>query len=362
MQIARGLVQGALVDFRGFAIAALISQVVSGGVQAAERPIIEPGWRAVDDVSQFYPERAQRMEVNGWARLRCLVGEDYRAKDCIVVGQNPAGYGFDWAALHVIARGRFDPVAHGEPTVGHIVIKTISFAQPRNSAPQGDGPASDYWSKEPSSADVAHAHPRGADDYGMADVTCQTVSADGALSDCSVQSEAPAGQGLGDAALGLAGLYRLKDVRPQRLQVSFFVTWTMPGSNVMPTGTSLTLPQHPEPGWRPVFVPMVTVLDPRAPGGVSKPQATVFLAAPDKTQIEAVRPPGPKVDASVSVKCEVAQSGALAGCVTTAFRGADASYITAAASLLPLYRVSSAEIAAFAAEPRASFHVNWSPR
>lgn len=349
------------MDFRGFAIAASIAQVVSGGVQAAERPIIEPGWRAVDDVSQFYPERAQRRVVNGWARLRCLVGEDYRAKDCIVVGQDPAGYGFDAAALHIITHGQFDPLAHGESTAGHIVIKKISFSFGRDS-PVGGGSASDTWAKQPSLSDVARAHPLGAEDYGMADVTCQLVSADGALSACSVQSEAPAGQGFGGAALDLAGLYRLKDVSPPKLQVIFLVTWTVPGSNVLPAGTSLTVPQRPESGWRPVFVPIVTILYSRMPGGGSKPQSSVFIAAPDQAQVEAARPRGLSGGASVRVRCDVSQSGDLDRCVVTAVLGADPGYIKAATSLLPLYRVSQTEIAAFAAAPRASFHVNWSPR
>jgi TonB family protein len=354
---------------------ATLALLLAKGVQAAETPIVDPGWRGVGDLGGFYPERAIRMQISGWAKLRCVVSEYGQAKDCVVLGESPSGYGFGKAALKIIAHGQFDPVAHGETTAGRTIIKTLSFsvgsaapnklaAQPsggRTPSALGDSAAQDEWSVQPTKAEIARMHPRNAEAYGMADVYCQAVSSNGALSNCAVHSESPAGQGFGSAALSLYRKYRLRDVRPPKLRVSFFISWIRPGSNEMPVGTSFTMPHGLTPEWRPVFVPIVSVLDPMKPGGIVKYQSVVFVAAPDKTKIEAARPPGPKGDAAVGVQCDVAPSGALAGCVTTAYRGADASYIKAATSLLPLYRVSKTEIAAFAAEPRASFHVNWSP-
>ncbi len=54
----------------------------------------------------FYPSAARRAGVEGLALLDCLVLPRDRVRDCKVVGEKPAGYGFGRAALQTEARLR----------------------------------------------------------------------------------------------------------------------------------------------------------------------------------------------------------------------------------------------------------------
>ncbi len=66
------------------------------------------------------------------------------------------------------------------------------------------------WVEKPSDDDVAAAFPDEAKETsGRAVVQC-VISAEGEPSNCSVQSETPAGNGFGQAALGLARKFRFK--------------------------------------------------------------------------------------------------------------------------------------------------------
>jgi TonB family protein len=71
------------------------------------------------------------------------------------------------------------------------------------------------WASAPSALTARHAAPALAAAIGVTGVvrmTCR-VDKDGDLQDCAVDEQAPAGLGFGEAALGLAGFYRLSSIQ-----------------------------------------------------------------------------------------------------------------------------------------------------
>ena len=50
-------------------------------------------------MSQFYPERAQRMNMSGSARAVCTVADDRTLSNCAIMEEAPAGFAFGDALL-----------------------------------------------------------------------------------------------------------------------------------------------------------------------------------------------------------------------------------------------------------------------
>ncbi len=333
---------------RGVIAAGFLLIGAASQASAADEPIVQPMWRPGRDISHFVPERAMRMQVNGWARLRCRVGDDYRAKECIVVGEDPADYGFGLAALKIIGVGQFAPLAHGQPTAGRMAIEKINFPLGRN--------ASEDWSARPSSRDIAKARPSGAEAFGMADVTCGKVAPDGSLQNCSVRGESPAGEGFGAAALSLAGHFRQRSLPVPALKVSFWVNWTDPASKVVPPGMQIDLIGPPK------ITPIVTVSDSSRIAGSTMLASKVFVSSASSADIAKVRPTGVVENASVNVTCDVTAEGTMSDCKGAPYEATAPAYVPAALSLSHLYRYSPVEIAKFRSRPAAWYRVNWEPR
>ncbi len=89
-----------------------------------------PVWEARPDVAdyeRFYPSAAVADGIAGSAALDCLVGEDGRLR-CVVVREEPEGYGFGQAALRVADEFRMAlQLEDGTPTVGGRFRPTILF-------------------------------------------------------------------------------------------------------------------------------------------------------------------------------------------------------------------------------------------
>ncbi len=56
-----------------------------------------------DRISRYYPTRARREHVTGYALLRCEVTPTYGVRGCRVTTETPPGYGFGESALKVAA-------------------------------------------------------------------------------------------------------------------------------------------------------------------------------------------------------------------------------------------------------------------
>lgn len=53
------------------------------------------------NAKDYYPDRALEAEVSGVAVIDCVLQADGKVKDCIVVKETPAGYGFGEATIRL---------------------------------------------------------------------------------------------------------------------------------------------------------------------------------------------------------------------------------------------------------------------
>ena len=202
-----------------------------------------PHWIRPPSEAEFqevWPEQARGLA--GEVELKCFVTDKGDAKTCTVQRESPPGKGFGAAALKLqpklaLAAGTFD----GHPTNSYAeLIIPFPLPKPRQTgvANFGDGRLALQnapWAATPSPADMAAAWPKQAPAdlaQGKAWLRCG-FSPQGALVSCSAVNEDPAGEGLGAAALSLAGRFRLLDgaADPQALpdtKVTLPFTFTNP--------------------------------------------------------------------------------------------------------------------------------------
>jgi protein TonB len=83
-------------------------------------------------VARFYPERAQRLEVEGRATISCSVTAKGTVTDCSVVSEEPADAGFGDAALKMARLFKMKPQTRdGAPVEGASVRIPLSFRLPK---------------------------------------------------------------------------------------------------------------------------------------------------------------------------------------------------------------------------------------
>ncbi len=75
------------------------------------------------NLSQYYPERAQRLGKSGSAKAACVVGDGGRLFDCAIVAESPAGFAFGDSLLKL---SRFYQAAPETPK-GQRVLIAINF-------------------------------------------------------------------------------------------------------------------------------------------------------------------------------------------------------------------------------------------
>lgn len=172
------------------------------------------------DVLSTYPEKARAGQVSGRATLDCVFNRSGELSRCDVLQELPKSQGFGNAAkkLSPLFVGPTTDSSGASLSGVHVQLPFAFAAESLTSAAPVIGRP--QWAGLPTSDDLVAAYPKDALKAGVLKarvvLNC-TVVADGALSDCRVDSEDPAGHGLGKATLELVPAFRLGIWTPEGL-------------------------------------------------------------------------------------------------------------------------------------------------
>lgn len=193
--------------FAATAAAALITALAATTAAQAQPAVAWAKTPTPADVAAAYPERAKAAGVGGVVLLTCTLNMALAPRDCATLRETPSGYGFATAARKVAAG------LVAAPATG--IHKGVEVEVPVTFAPElaAAGPLvirNPAWASIPTAADFQATFPQtrnGVNSVRVA-LVC-TAAPDGALADCAVDREEPAGQGYGQAALALAPKFRV---------------------------------------------------------------------------------------------------------------------------------------------------------
>jgi TonB family protein len=117
------------------------AQTPSTDYDPAYRPsvITMPDWLrrpTGDELEHFYPRVASQLEIQGSARIACVVDGDGGLFACEVQAEQPTGLGFGAAAVRMAPIFRMRPMTRdGSPVAGGRITIPIAFRLPRPPAP-----------------------------------------------------------------------------------------------------------------------------------------------------------------------------------------------------------------------------------
>lgn len=176
---------------------------------------------AFSDVLAAYPEKARAEKASGRATLDCVFTKVGTLSRCDILQETPGAYAFGAAARRSLVPKFVGPTTDGKggSLAGAHVQLPFVFAAEALSAPVPII-GRPQWAALPNGGDLMAVYPREAAAAGVLKarvvLSCKVV-AEGALSDCAVESEDPAGHGIGKATLTLAPSFRLSVWTPEGL-------------------------------------------------------------------------------------------------------------------------------------------------
>ncbi|MCA3739256.1 MAG: energy transducer TonB [Phenylobacterium sp.] len=98
--------------------------------------ITNPDWArrpSGEDIARYYPDRAQRMEVEGRVTLSCKVTAKGLLEGCSVVSEDPADQDFGSAAMRMTRLFKMRPqTKDGAPVEGGTVRIPLRFQMPKD--------------------------------------------------------------------------------------------------------------------------------------------------------------------------------------------------------------------------------------
>jgi TonB family protein len=205
-------------------IAVILSAMLLGGQLAApESPrttLTEPDWLTQPDfwiIKRYYPDMAKRLSIGGYAELSCTITEAGGMTGCQVVEEAPGNMGFGAAALELADFFTLSPVQpDGQSRVGATVKVPLTFDPAEGNPIFGKVKKVEVlpadWTRMPNSVEMSRYYPRLGlllNVAGRAELLCE-ATAEGALTNCRLQSESPAGFGFGAAALKASRAFRTR--------------------------------------------------------------------------------------------------------------------------------------------------------
>lgn len=218
---------------------------------------------------------------------------------------------------------------HALPAAAALLLASAAAAQTAGPdvPPPGEGGAVSIriqWAQRPDSADVEKLRPAGFRDAAQVILRCRlndpSRPPDGRLHACAIQSEQPAGHGLGAAALSLVNRFRMDSKSyagmPEEALVAVPIRWR-----------SLAPPVPARPA---AFGGSVTGLD-----MITRP---TYLATPTQDQVRGAKPAGQSGRAVV--ECTVAVDTRVKDCRLIEESPLGAGLGEAALKLTGLFRVS----------------------
>ena len=97
--------------------------------------ITQPDWLrkpSAEDLAKYFPDRAQRMGVNGKATISCTVNSRGLLEGCSIVSEDPSDQGFGDAAIKMSKLFKMRPMSKdGQPVDGGTVRIPIRFVLPK---------------------------------------------------------------------------------------------------------------------------------------------------------------------------------------------------------------------------------------
>lgn len=169
-----------------------------------------PTWIEAPTYAQaaaVYPDKDKAHPIAGTATLTCTITYSGRLSDCETLREGPTGHGFDEAAHKLAAYMRLQ-TGPGMSS-GDEVRVTFGFL-PEMASGAAALESNPVWVEIPPITDFQATFPKTANgvNHVVVVLACD-VEAGGALSGCKVDSEDPAGQGYGQAALTLGPKFRV---------------------------------------------------------------------------------------------------------------------------------------------------------
>lgn len=289
----------------GFAVGLMLSLGCASSAGAAKPS--DDGWATYAANGDFIAARPRGLAQGGFARgvVRCAVEDDGVLSRCVVTRETPIGIGVGAAALELSSKFRRERPGPKDLREVDLALDWFEFDKP------GD------WVRRPTAEDLRAVLPgeaikRGLDGYAVIDCV---ATVQGALTDCAIVHEKPAGFGFGSSAVALTPQFMMKPA-------------TLRG---VPVRSTVRLPIRFVTGPPASLADAKRVVSPGLPWIEAPSYGDVAAAYPAKARAE-------RVGGRATLACNMNGEGRLTGCETASSTPGGYGFDSAAKMLAKRFR------------------------